>query len=171
MSWLTAAFGQKGDVSILQECARTAVIFAYALVLVRLAARPLSGKWSGIDIILSVILGPMLSRAITGTAPLLGTMAAAALVVALHWLVTHIAALQPMLSHAIEGKPIVLAEGGELPRGRSRMHAVSEADVAEGLRKVGLEQIEHTERIVLEPSGRLTVLKKRPNPGAGSTQG
>jgi uncharacterized membrane protein YcaP (DUF421 family) len=160
MRLFTDVFGQKDNVTILQECARGALIFAYALVLIRIAGGRLSGKWSGIDVIVSVILGSTLSRAVTGTAPLVGTMAAGAVIMALHWIVTHVAALAPSLSHLIEGKPITIAADGTLLRGRSRSSAVSKADLEENMRQVGVERLEETARVVLEPSGRLTVLKK-----------
>lgn len=62
----TLLFGSLGHVSWLQECARAAVIFAYGLVLVRVAGRRVFGKWAALDIIVSVIVGSNLSRALTG---------------------------------------------------------------------------------------------------------
>lgn len=160
MNWFVASFGTQGDVTLLQECARAALIIIYSIALVRIAGRRLSGKWTGADIIVSVILGSTLSRSVTGTAPLLGTMAAAAVIVALHWIITHVAALSPTFSTLIEGKPIVVAEDGKLIVRRARMRAVSQADLQENLREVGADSVTQTQRVVLEPSGRLTVRRK-----------
>ena len=42
-----------------------------------------------------------------------------------------------------------------------RRHAISEADLNEALRQSGLEAIGEASRITLEPSGRLTVTKRK----------
>ena len=55
MAWFTTAFGQTSHVSVLQECARAVLIFAYGLLLVRVAGRRIFGKWAAIDIIVSII--------------------------------------------------------------------------------------------------------------------
>jgi len=160
MDWFTASFGTKDHVDLAQECARAALIFFFGLILLRLAGRRISGKWSGLDIIVSVLIGSNLSRALTGTAPLLGTLAACAVLVALHWLTSHLAALRPWLSHLLEGKPIMLASDGRLDRRQVVKRAISEADLNENLRAAGIEDIGTTRKVVLEPSGRLTVLKR-----------
>lgn len=56
-----------------QECLRSIAVFAFGLALVRLAGRRMFCKWSAIDIIVSIMIGSNLSRAITGSAPFLGT--------------------------------------------------------------------------------------------------
>lgn len=81
----TYLFGPQGHPLWWQECARAALIFAYGLALVRIAGRRVFGKWSALDIIVSVIVGSNLSRALTGSAPLFGTLAATTLLMALHW--------------------------------------------------------------------------------------
>ena len=63
-------FGAMGDVSWFQECARSVLIFAYGLALVRSAGRRIFGKWSALDIIVAFVIGSNLSRALTGGAPL-----------------------------------------------------------------------------------------------------
>lgn len=39
-------------------------------------------------------------------------------------------------------------------------HTVTEADVNEALRQVGIEHVEDARRLTLEPSGKIIVLKK-----------
>ena len=62
------------------------MIFVFGLALVRLAGRRVFGKWAALDIVVSIIIGSNLSRALTGNAPLWGTLAGTALLMALHWL-------------------------------------------------------------------------------------
>jgi uncharacterized membrane protein YcaP (DUF421 family) len=86
-------FGSGPPLSAAQECARAALVFAYGLLLVRVAGRRVFGKWSALDIIVSIVVGSNLSRALTGDAPLWGTLAATTLLMALHWVLAHASAL------------------------------------------------------------------------------
>jgi uncharacterized membrane protein YcaP (DUF421 family) len=81
---LATIFGETSHVSIAQECARAGLVFGYGLVAVRIAGRRVFGKWSAVDIVVSIMIGSNLSRAITGSAPLWGTLAASTLILALH---------------------------------------------------------------------------------------
>src|SRR5918911_703391 len=103
-----SVFGSDNHLAWWQECARAVVIFAYGLALVRLAGRRVFGKWAALDIIVSIVVGSNLSRALTGSAALWETLAATTLLMALHWALSHAAARSPRLSHLLEGRSIHL---------------------------------------------------------------
>ena len=156
---LAEMFGARGHVTVLQECARAVLILSYGLVLVRVAGRRIFGKWAAIDIVVSIIVGSNLSRSLTGNAPLVGTLAATTLLIALHWLLAQLAARSKMMSRLLEGTAVDLIVGGEPKGGVAVRHAVSQADIDEALRHTGSNKIEDASRITLEPSGKITVLK------------
>ena len=158
---LDSVFGADGHLAWWQECARAVVIFAYGLALVRLAGRRVFGKWSALDIIVSIIVGSNLSRALTGSAALLGTLAATTLLMALHWLLAHAAARSSRLSELVEGPAIELARDGTPEPSTLARAAVSEGDLGEALRQAGVGRVAETRRITLEPSGKITVLKTK----------
>lgn len=159
MSWF-AIFGETNHISVLQECARAVLIFAYGLLLVRVAGRRIFGKWAALDIIVSVIVGSNLSRALTGNSPLLGTLAATTLLIVLHWGLAHLAARSTAVSHAVEGRAVQLTNADGFDREVQVRHAVSQTDLNEALRQVGLERVENARKLTLQPSGKITVLKK-----------
>jgi uncharacterized membrane protein YcaP (DUF421 family) len=161
MDWLATLFGHKNDLDIWQECARAILIFVYGLLLVRVAGRRIFGKWSALDIVLSIIIGSNLSRAMTGGAPLGGTLAATTLLVVLHWLLAQMSARVPAVSNVLEGRAIVIRRGGETAERDRTWHAISHADLAEAPRQSGVEKPEDADRITLEPSGKITVLKHK----------
>jgi uncharacterized membrane protein YcaP (DUF421 family) len=142
-----------------QDCARAVLIFFYGLALVRIAGRRVFGKWSALDIILSIIIGSILSRAVTGNADLGGALAASAVLVALHRIIAFLVSRSPRLSFLVEGSPVELARQGECLPGRLHRHSVSDSDLQEALRQSGVEDIAKTRRVTLEPSGKITVLK------------
>ena len=60
----------------------------------------------------SIVIGSNLSRALTGNAPLFGTLAATTLMFALHWILAHAAMRFVPLSTMLEGRAVILAEAG-----------------------------------------------------------
>jgi uncharacterized membrane protein YcaP (DUF421 family) len=156
---LDAIFGSDQHLLWWQECARAILVFAYGLLLVRLAGRRMFGRWSALDIIVSLVIGSNLSRALTGSAPLWGTLAATTLLFVLHWILAHAVARSPWLSKVIEGHGIKLAVDGSENRSAILGAAVSRKDLLEALRQSGIENLGQTRLVTLEPSGKITVLK------------
>jgi uncharacterized membrane protein YcaP (DUF421 family) len=154
-----AIFGSGSDLAWYQECTRAALIFVYGLVLVRIAGRRIFGKWSALDIVVSIIIGSNLSRTLTGSAQLWGTLAATTLLVGLHWVLARLVTAFPGFSQIIEGKAIELARhGAPVPSVRER-YAISQSDLDEALRQSGVDDIAAARVVTLEPSGKITVLK------------
>lgn len=79
----------------------------------------------------------------------------------LHWVLAHVAARSPSFSRIVEGTPIALSKEGRVSEDAQRRHRISEADLNEALRQSGLENLGEADRITLEPSGRLTVIKRK----------
>jgi len=152
-------FGFTGHVTLVQECARSALIFFYGLLLVRLAGRRAFARWSALDVVVAIMVGSSLSRAQTGNAPLFGTIAATAVMIGLHWTLARGSALSRSLSEIFEGPARTLAQDGTLRRRTAIAHNVSDVDLAEALRQVGLEDLKDARTVVLEPSGRIAVLR------------
>ncbi len=161
MNLWTEIFGDTHTLSIGQECARATLVFTYGLLLVRFAGRRAFGKWAALDIIVSIILGSNLSRTITGSAPLIGTLAATTLILLLHWAAAQAAARSRTLSFLLEGRAVDLVLNGEFHEQRTRRHSVSLVDLDEALRDSGLETIDQAEKVVLEPSGKINVLARQ----------
>lgn len=159
MEWARVLFGVAGDVSRWQECARAVLIFGYGLLVVRLAGRRVFARWSALDIVISIIVGSNLSRALTGSAPLFGTLAATSLLMFLHWVLAQVAARSARFSRLVEGPEIVLGRAGAAERRRLRRQAVSQADLEEALHQAGIEKVEESRALILEPSGKISVLK------------
>ena len=124
---LTLIFGHKDAVGAGQECARAVLVFICGWAMIRLLGRRAFGRWSALDIVVSIVVGSNLSRTITGSAPLWGTLAATAVIFGLHQLVAIVCASHPGISHFIEGRSIRLGEGGKLSPPAMLRHGISEA--------------------------------------------
>jgi uncharacterized membrane protein YcaP (DUF421 family) len=160
METLQAIFGQQHNLSFGQECARAVLIFVFGLLLVRLAGRRVFGKWAALDIVVSIVVGSMLSRALTGSAPLMGTLAASVIFVALHGLLANAAARWQGFARVLEGRSIDLARDGRIDQAKRKRHSVSLTDFDEALRRSGITDMTKVKQVTLEPSGRITVIPK-----------
>jgi uncharacterized membrane protein YcaP (DUF421 family) len=160
METLHSIFGVQHHLSFGQECARAVLIFAFGLALVRLAGRRVFGKWAALDIVVSIIVGSSLSRALTGSAPLMGTLAATVIFVGLHGLLANGAARWPKLARVLEGRSIALARDGHTDDAMCKRRSVSLTDLNEALHRAGIEDVNGATLVKLEPSGRITVIPK-----------
>jgi uncharacterized membrane protein YcaP (DUF421 family) len=155
---LLDVFGVTRHVQWWQELPRAFVIFVFGLTLVRISGRRTFARWSALDMIISIIMGSSLSRALTGAAPLGGTMLALTLLVFLHWLLARGVARSRSLARIVEGSAAVLGHSGSISQMQMRRHNISETDLREALRKQGVAEVGATRQITLEPSGTITVL-------------
>jgi uncharacterized membrane protein YcaP (DUF421 family) len=156
-------FGTMHNVGLAQECARAVLIFAYGLIVLRISGRRTFAQWSAIDIVVSIIVGSSLSRAVTGSAPLWGTLAAVAVLVLLHLGISYVVSRSQKLSKLIEGDSVVLASNGDIQKANLHRHLVSLSDLSQALRGNGLDglaAIGNTKRIELEPSGKIGIVRK-----------
>jgi uncharacterized membrane protein YcaP (DUF421 family) len=152
-------FGSCPGLSAAQECARSVVVFIWGFLLIRIAGRRIFGQWSALDTVVAIMAGSNLSRAITGSAQLFGTMAATAVLVALHWALAKLATHSHTADRILEGKAVELAAEGVLHADRMKKWSVSGTDLAEAMRQSGLSSLEEVRSVTLEPSGAIHVSK------------
>ncbi|HEY2033887.1 MAG TPA: YetF domain-containing protein [Rhizomicrobium sp.] len=153
-------FGVKDHITLGQECARAVLIFFYGLVALRISGKRTFARWSALDMVISIIVGSNLSRALTGGAPLGGTLAAVAVLVAMHLICSFAAAHSQWWSHVLEGSGVTLGEGGTVDERRLKQHLISREDLREALRQKGVERVDQTKHVTLEANGKISVLHK-----------
>ena len=145
-----------------QMVCRSLLIFVYLLGLLRAAGvRPFSQS-SALNIVVSVVLGSVLSRALTGNAPLGPALAASAALVAAHKVAAMAAERSRRFEWFVKGRETQLVRDGRpLADAMARRH-VTERDLLESLRSsTHLEQLSRVEAAYLERSGRISFVLKR----------
>ena len=156
-------FGGMKDLTLAQECARAVLIFFYGLMMLRLSGRRTFAQMSAVDMIISIIVGSNLSRAMTGGVPLWGTLASVAVLVALHLALAYAVASSRSFARWVEGDAVLLALDGNI-RERARMGSkISMADIEESLREHGIDglaEIGKTRKLMLEPSGKINAIRR-----------
>src|SRR3569623_614527 len=69
-----------------QIALRTILVYVSALVVVRVASKRFLSQATAFDVIVAIMLGSIMSRAIDGSAPFLPTLLTASVLVGLHWI-------------------------------------------------------------------------------------
>ncbi len=153
-------FGESPDTIVWwQMCARAALIFLYALALYRLLPRKAFGGMAAVDIVLTVVVGSSLSRALTSNAPLIPTLAATALLAVLYVALSWATPRAEWLSRLAKGRPIRLVHEGKVDREAMRRAQLGERDLSENLRLKGVRSPEQVEEAYLERNGAISVIK------------
>ncbi|HJV40535.1 DUF421 domain-containing protein [Caulobacter sp.] len=150
-----------GDATVAQLCARAVILFLFGVVCIRIAGRRTFSQITPLDIIVAIIVGSNLSRAMTGKAPFFGGLAATLVVVVLHRLIAMATLRWSALTQLFKGAPVRLVQDGIVDRPAMRRHAISQADLEEGLRMEQVEAIEDVRLATLEAGGKISVVRRR----------
>jgi len=151
----------EGTASVAQFCARAAILFLYGVLCIRIAGRRTFSNLSALDLIVALVVGSNISRAMTGKAPFVGTLAATLVLVVLHRLVALATVRSNWLSLFVKGRPAVLVRDGRIDPKAMLRHGISEEDLIEGMR---MEQVAHINEVALatmERGGKISVIRKR----------
>jgi len=165
MDVFVTIFGEQNHLSIGQECARAVAVFFYALLMLRLSGRRTFAHWGALDIVVSFIIGSALGRAMTGSAPFVGTLAAVAAIVLLHVLIGHLVARSRTIARWAEGDAITLAEHGQVHDETRKRHMIALPDLQQAMREEGLDWpkgLANVKRMTLEPNGKISIIKHDP---------
>ncbi|WP_245964486.1 DUF421 domain-containing protein [Rufibacter immobilis] len=152
------------DLNWWQMSIRAVLVFLISLVYVRIANKRIFGQHSAFDIVLGVMYGSIMSRAITGTSPFFPTLAAGLVLVLLHRALAALAYQfkNGPVSSFIKGKPDTLVKDGHFLKDAMRAHSVTENDILEALQlKGGPVDVKQVEVACLERSGNISVVFKK----------
>lgn len=148
-----------------QMVVRGLLIFVYGLVLVRVAPIRSFARMGAFDIVLVVILGSILSRALTANAQFLPTLAAATALVLFHGLLGWVSIHSRGFGYLVKGKPIRLIRNGRIDERAMRQALMNKGDLELALRSNGVAEAGEVEAAYLERNGKITVVKGAAGPG------
>jgi uncharacterized membrane protein YcaP (DUF421 family) len=162
MVWnhVDAALGLGDDsLALWQMCLRAAVVYVLAILIVRIGDKRFIGKHTALDVILGIMLGSVLSRAITGNSPFIPTVAAALALVLLHSLMALLAFYWGHFGTWVKGRNRLLVKDGKILWKAMRASQISEGDLMAALRSAGsATEIAHVRSATLERNGQISVL-------------
>lgn len=163
---LEVALGLGSDkITAPQMLLRTVIIYTFTLVIVRWGEKRFFGKNTAFDLVLSIILGSVISRAINGGAPFFPTLLVSAALVAAHRLLAVLAFHSDRFGDWVKGQSRVLIRDGEVDWDAMEASHLTEHDLMGELRLTG--QVDDTGRVALarlERSGDVSVIPREGEP-------
>ncbi|HKB44168.1 MAG TPA: YetF domain-containing protein [Chitinophagaceae bacterium] len=155
-------FGNGEDLTALQMMIRAVCMFFITLVLIRLSGMRTFGKHSAFDIIISIMLGAILSRGITGASPFGGVVAAAAAMVIIHRLLGWLSVKSPSIDRLIKGESRVLYKNGDVQWKNIKRSSVSMNELKESVRQeINEDSFDNVDFIYIDSDGKISVVKKK----------
>jgi uncharacterized membrane protein YcaP (DUF421 family) len=152
------------DLTVLQMALRAVIVYAATLAIMRVGKKRFMSKASAFDVIVGIVLGSIVSRAITGNAPLVPAMAAAAAIMLLHWLFSAAAVRSHLFGTLVKGRDRMIVEDGEPDEKALRSAHMTALDLQEALREQGITELGQVAEARLERDGSVSVVKKRGEP-------
>lgn len=154
-------FGEGNDLNTLQMCSRAFVIFFICLLLIRIAGRRSFAVKSPFDNIIVILLGSILSRAVTGVSPFWPTVLCSFLLVIVYRLFALLSLFSPALSNFLKGNKMILFREGKFDEGNLKRNSVSKEDLMQGLRKeLHTNSLQDVHEVYIETSGDISIVKK-----------
>ena len=138
---------------------RALVVYIAAVALVRLGEKRFIAKFTAFDVILGIMLGSVLAGAITGSSPFFPALAAAVVLVGLHYLFAALAFRFERFGALVKGDTRTLIQDGEIQWDAMRRGHISERDLMGALREnAKMTDPGRVKLATLERSGDISVI-------------
>ena len=162
MEIINELFGQGKELNILQMSLRAVVVFFIALALIRFTGMRVFGIKSAFDTCIIIMLGSVLSRAVTGASPFFPTVVASIIMMLIHKIIGRLSVSNQTISHLIKGTHLSLYKNGVLNEKNLKKCSLSYGDIMEEVRlDLNQDTMENIEEIFMERTGKISVIEKK----------
>ncbi|HEX5503913.1 MAG TPA: YetF domain-containing protein [Thermomicrobiales bacterium] len=159
--WLAAVFSHPDLLGMAAIAAKTALIYVFVLVGLRLLGTRELGQMSAYDLVLVVVIANAVQNALVGgDTTLVGGIVSALTLLALNRLFTWLLDRFPALEREMVGEPVVLVSDGLPCWDRLRREGVTREELMAGLREHGVASLDEIRLAVLEVDGTISVVPR-----------
>lgn len=163
VQWLCAPQGE--PLNGWHMALRAAVVYCIAVMLVRIGKKRFLAKPSPFDLVLALMLGSVLSRAITGNAPFLPTIIAGFVLILMHTAFSILTFYSAQIGAVIKGQPVILIKDGEIHWENLRKSQITQRDLVSALRRnAQITNSADVKMAILERNGEISVIPKERQP-------
>ncbi len=149
----------RAELTWLNMGARAIIIYIVGILIVRIGTERVQGKPTTFDIMLLLILGSVISRAINGDSPFFATIGASFVLIFTHYFFSIITFYSSNIGTLLKGRPIILVKNGKIQWYNMRRSFISENDLLSALRLKGrVITPDQVKLAVLERNGEISVI-------------
>jgi len=149
----------KENLEWFQMFTRTLIVFLVAIIFIRVAGMRTFGTKTAFDVVVSITLGAVLSRCITGHYPFFPTLGSALLLALIHRVFAWLCYKSSFLRRMIEGEAILLYHNEKKIKANLARQCITEQDLSKALHEENLDGFEKVKEIWLEPDGKISIVK------------
>lgn len=138
------------------------ITFFIAILIIKVGGKRIFGKQGAFDIVISIVLGTLLARAITGNSHFFPTIITAFGLALLHRTLAWLTFANKNLGKIFKGSADLLIENGILQYPMMKKHSITEKDILESIRSEGkITDINQVQEAYLERSGKISIIPKK----------
>lgn len=147
------------DLNVFQMAARAVLAYPVGIAFVRLGEKRFIGKITAFDVIMGIIIGSILARAITGGAPFFASLGVGLVLVTLHYFFAVLSYHLDWFGGIVKGSGRTLVEDGVVKWSAMRKSHISERDLMGALRENGgIAELDQVKLARMERSGNISVV-------------
>ena len=159
--WLALVFSHPDLAGVLAIAAKSAVIYVFVILGLRLVGKRELGQISNYDLALIVILANAVQNALVGKDnTLFGGITSAATLLMLNRAFTWLVVQSPELRHWIEGEPVLIVRDGKLLKDRMKKEGLTREHIMAAMREHGIGELDKVQMAVLEVDGTISIVGK-----------
>lgn len=149
---------------LLAIAGRTAVVYGAILLLLRLIGRRQIGQSTPSDLVTLLLVSEAVQNGMMNDdSSLTGALVGATTLLAISFAIDWLCLRWPAFERWIEGEPFVAYDGKRFDDKRLRRENITRRDLISALRSHGEGDLDSVRLVVIEPDGKISVLKKLPS--------
>jgi uncharacterized membrane protein YcaP (DUF421 family) len=151
------------DIGIVEKMLRPLFVYVFLVVGLRVAGKRELAQLNPFDLIVLLTLSNTVQNAIIGNDnSVTGGLIGAATLLALNYGVVRLIHRSRKLQHLVEGRRDILIRNGEIHRENLQRELITDADLRAAALKQGITSLKDVENCILEPTGSLIFVEKKP---------
>ncbi len=159
--WLASALAFPDPAGAIAIALKTAVIYLFLIIGLRLLGQRELGQMSIYDLILIIVIANSVQNAMIGQDTTLGGGLIAALtLLVLNRVFTWLTLTHPRVRHWLIGEPILIVKDGNPLEGAMRRQGITIEQLRAAMREHGIDKLSDVQMAVLEIDGTLSVVPK-----------
>jgi len=152
-------------VPIAEKIIRPILVYLFVMLGLRLAGKRELAQLNPFDLIVLLTLSNTVQNAIIGDDnSVLGGFIGAATLLTLNYTIVRLAHKNRRLDRLLEGRPEILMHDGKIEFDALHKEMITKAELVAAAHKQGLCSLHEVDRCVLEPTGTITFVAKKPAP-------
>lgn len=161
VQWLGAVFSHPDLIGTLAIVGKTAAVYVFVVLGLRLLGKRELGQMSVHDLVLIVVIANSVQNAMLGhDVTLVGGLASALTLLVINRGATELLVRHAQVRHWLVGEPVLIVRDGQLLWGPMRREGITRDLVLAAMREHGIGQLEDVQLAVLEIDGSISVVAK-----------